>query len=143
VFLKILVAVDGSPPAARALEEAADLARSENSLLTLLTVAPPVSALVSRAGVSTESMRDELDEWAGRVLRAAAATLPDDVVAHTLQRRGHAGPEIVAEVERGAYDLLVLGTRGRGRAQEGLLGSVNGYVHFHARVPVLSVPGPD
>jgi nucleotide-binding universal stress UspA family protein len=34
----------------------------------------------------------------------------------------------------------VLGTRGRGRAQEGLLGSVNGYLHFHASVPVLSVP---
>jgi len=57
-----------------------------------------------------------------------------------VQRSGHVGPEIVAELERGHYDLLMLGSRGRGRAQEGLLGSVNSYVHFHARVPVLSVP---
>jgi nucleotide-binding universal stress UspA family protein len=36
--------------------------------------------------------------------------------------------------------LIVLGSRGRGRAQEGLLGSVNGYIHFHTHVPLLSVP---
>jgi nucleotide-binding universal stress UspA family protein len=140
MFLNILVAVDDSPAAARALEQAVDLARAQNSLLTVLTVAPPVSPLVARAGVSMEAMRDELDGWATRVLREAAATIPDDVTAHTVQRNGHAGQEVVAELSRGTYDLLVLGTRHRGRAQEGLLGSVNGYVHFHARVPVLSVP---
>ena len=66
--------------------------------------------------------------------------LPDDLLAHRVQPTGHAGPKILEEIERGHYDLVVLGSRGRGRAQEGLLGSVNGYLHFHARVPLLSVP---
>ena len=105
-----------------------------------MTVAPPAGAYVARAGVSTETMRSELESWAEDILKAAAAGIPDDVIPHRVQRTGHVGPEIVKELERGGYDLIVLGSRGRGRAQEGLLGSVNGYVHFHSRVPLLSVP---
>jgi nucleotide-binding universal stress UspA family protein len=140
MFLNILAAVDGSSSSRRALEQAIDLARALNSNLTLITVAPPLSHYVTLAGVSSETMRDELDKWAGRTLTEAAAAVPDDVTAHTVQRNGHPGPEIATELERGHYDLVVLGSRGRGRAQEGLLGSVNGYLHFHSRVPLLSVP---
>jgi nucleotide-binding universal stress UspA family protein len=140
VFLNILVAIDNSDSARHALEQAIDLARAMNSKLTLITVAPPLSHYVTRAGVSGETMRKELDKWAEDILRKSAATVPDDVVVHRVQRGGHAGPEILREAERGRYDLIVLGTRGRGRAQEGLLGSVNGYLHFHSRVPILSIP---
>jgi len=140
VFFNILVAVDGSRSSARAVEQAADLARVMNSKLTLITVAPPLSAYVTLAGVNSETMLEELDRWAAEKLAEASAAVPDDVIAHTVQHRGHAGPEIIKELERGSYDLVVLGSRGRGRTQEGLLGSVNGYVHFHSRVPLLSVP---
>jgi nucleotide-binding universal stress UspA family protein len=140
MFLNILAAVDGSPSSRRALEQAIDIARTMNSLLTLISVAPPQSHYVTLAGVSRETMRDELDKWAERVLAEAAAAVPDDLIAHTIQRIGHAGPQIATELERGHYDLVVVGSRGRGRAQEGLLGSVNGYLHFHSRVPILSVP---
>jgi nucleotide-binding universal stress UspA family protein len=140
MFLNILAAVDGSSSSHRALGQAVDVARAMNSKLTLITVAPPLSHYVTLAGVTSETMRGELDKWARRILTEAAAGVPEDVIAHMVQRRGHAGPEIATELERGNYDLVVLGTRGRGRAQEGLLGSVNGYLHFHASVPVLSVP---
>jgi nucleotide-binding universal stress UspA family protein len=140
MFLKILAAVDGSSSSRRALEHAVEIARAMNSTLTLITVAPALSQYVTLAGVSRETMRDELDRWAGRILAEAAAAVPDDVIAHTVQRSGHAGPEIAAELERGHFDLVVLGSRGRGPAREGLLGSVNGYLHFHSRVPRLSVP---
>lgn len=143
MFLNILVGTDGSPPAARAVELAIELARAGNARLTLMTVAPPISSYVTLAGLAPQAMSTELDHWAAHILEEAAATVPDDVIAHRVQGRGHAGPELVEELERGAYDLIVLGSRGRGRAQEGLLGSVNAYVHFHARVPLLSVPPPD
>jgi nucleotide-binding universal stress UspA family protein len=140
MFRNILAAVDGSQPALRALRYAVDLARSGNAKLTLIAVAPPVSGYVTLAGLSSEAIAGELDKWAGQAVAAAAAAVPSDVAVHTVQRRGHPGPEIVAELERGGYDLVVLGSRGRGRAREGLLGSVNGYVHFHSHIPVLSVP---
>jgi nucleotide-binding universal stress UspA family protein len=140
VFLNILAAVDGSPSSSRALEHAIDIARAMNSMLTVITVAPSSSRYIAVSGVSNDAMREELDEWARGVLADAVDAVPDDVIAHTIQRSGRAGQEIAAELERGHYDLLVLGSRGRGRAQEGLLGSVNGYLHFHSRVPLLSVP---
>jgi len=140
VFLNILVAVDGSRSSDRALESAVELARAMRSKLTILTVAPPLAHYVTFAGVSSETLRRDLDRWAEKILNEAAALVPDDVIAHRVQRTGHAGPEILAEIKRGEYDLAVLGSRGRGRAQEGLLGSVNLYLHFHAHVPLLSVP---
>ena len=36
-----------------------------------------------------------------------------------------------------------LGSRGRGAARAGVLGSVNGAVHFHTNVPMLSIPVQD
>jgi nucleotide-binding universal stress UspA family protein len=140
MFLNILVGIDGSASSLRALDHAAALARAGNAKLTLIAVAPPVSSYVTLAGVSPENMKAELDRWAGSILDKAARRVPEDVLVHRIQRRGHAGPEILEELERGHYDLIVLGSRGRGRTQEGLLGSVNGYIHFHSRVPLLSVP---
>ena len=140
MFLNILVALDGSASSRRALEQVIDLARAMNSKLTLITVAPPVSHYVPLSGVSSETMRRDLERWASDVLAEALAAVPDDVIAHKVQPTGHPGPKILEELERGRYDLVVLGSRGRGRAQEGLLGSVNGYLHFHAHVPLLSVP---
>src|SRR5262249_40404137 len=90
--------------------------------------------------ISPETMKAELDNWARSILDEAVRAVPDDIPAYTIQGSGHAGPELLKELKRGGYDLIVLGSRGRGRAQEGLLGSVNGYIHFHAHVPLLSVP---
>jgi nucleotide-binding universal stress UspA family protein len=143
VFLNILVATDGSPSARRALAIAVELARAGNARLTLITVAPPTSSYVTLAGVAPETMRSELEKWATGILEQAAAEVPDDVVVHRLERTGHAGHEILRELRKGGYDLVVLGTRGRGRAQESLFGTVNGYVHFHAHVPLLTVPGDE
>jgi nucleotide-binding universal stress UspA family protein len=140
LFLNILVGIDGSPSSQRALEYAIELARAENARLTLMTVAPPAASFIMLAGVMPEAMREELDKWAQGQLADAVRTVPDELNPHTVQGSGHPGPEIVKELKRGGYDLIVLGSRGRGRTQEGLLGSVNGYVHFHTHVPLLSVP---
>lgn len=140
MFTNILVGLDGSESSQRALEHAIDLARSKDAKLTLMTVAPPVATYVTLAGVSIDTMSAELDKWAVNVLDEAARAVPPEITANRVQGRGHAGPEILKELKRGGYDLIVLGTRGRGRTEEGLLGSVNGYIHFHAHVPLLSVP---
>jgi nucleotide-binding universal stress UspA family protein len=138
-FLNILVAVDGRS-SSRALEVAVSLAELGNAKMTLITVAPTASSYVTLAGVSPRTMQAELDKWAATTLLEAAEKVPDKIAAHTVQGTGHAGPVILKELKRRNYDLVVLGTRGRGPAQEGLLGSVNGYLHFHSKVPILSVP---
>jgi nucleotide-binding universal stress UspA family protein len=142
VFLSILAATDGSPSARAAVRHAADLAHAFNAKLTLITVVPPISTYVTLAGVPPERMHLELERWATNVLAEAAASVPDDVIVHRVQPTGHPGPEIMKAIRRGDYDLVVLGTRGRNRTQEGLLGTVNGFLHFHAPLPILSIPDP-
>ena len=140
MFLNILVGIDGSASSNRALEHAVQLARAGNAKLTLMTVAPPVASYVTLAGVSSDRMKAELDRWASDLLERATESLPDGVSAHRIERRGNAGHEIVKELQQGR---LRPGRARIARArthEEGLLGSVNGYVHFHSHVPLLTVP---
>lgn len=141
MFLNILVAYDGSPSARVALEQAIDLARAQGSVVTVLTVAPRVSGYAAISGVSPERLKDEAEAWATDRAKEAVAAAPDDVLVHWLVRAGNVGEEIVKEAKRGAHDLIVLGSRGRGRVESEVLGSVNAYVHFHAKVPLLSIGG--
>ena len=142
MFRDILVAFDGSRAARVAFEQAVDLARTQNAKLTVLTVAPPVGSLTARAGVDPAQMREELDGWASRLAREAAGSAPDEVIVHHVARKGYVGEEIVKELGAGTYDLVVLGSRGRGRVESNLLGTVNGYVHYHSKVALLSIQAP-
>jgi nucleotide-binding universal stress UspA family protein len=138
-FLNILVAYDGSPPGRAALEHAYEVARTQNSKVTVVTVAPPVARFAALGGVSTDGVRAELDEWASRTVRDAAEAAPDGVIVHTVQRRGKVATEVVAEIQAGCYDLVVLGSRGHGRIRSEILGSVTAHVHFHSHIPMLSI----
>jgi nucleotide-binding universal stress UspA family protein len=71
------------------------------------------------------------------------SSAPEGVSVQTMKREGQVGEEIVAEISSGAYDLLVLGSRGHGRVSSEILGSVNAHVHYHARIPTLTIDAPD
>jgi len=143
MFRSILVAVDGSPTARHALQEAVDIARAQGARLTILTVAPPVPTLMPVAGGDPRGIQDNAEEWAAGILRDALAAVPEDVEVHTVLRTGYASHEVVDELRGGDYDLVVLGSRGRSATRAGVLGSVNGAVHFHTSVPMLSFPTED
>ena len=110
LFRNILVAYDGSAGAQAALRQAFHLARSEQA-----------------------------DAWAARMAREAVDAAPDGVIVHHVARQGHVGEEIVKELEARVYDLIVLGSRGLGRAASNVLGSVNAFVHSHSRTPLVSI----
>jgi nucleotide-binding universal stress UspA family protein len=143
MFNNILVAYDGSSSSRAAAQQALELAQANNAQVTVLSVAPSVTPLAGLSGVNIEELDAELKQWAERTAREAASTAPDEVNVHTVMRSGHPGEQIVAEIEAGGYDLVVLGSRGRGRLTTELFGSANGYVHFHSRIPLLSISGDE
>jgi nucleotide-binding universal stress UspA family protein len=139
MFSKILVAYDGSPTSRSALTQAYELAQAEDADVTVVTVAPTVAPLAAIAPVSIDGLRAELDRWARRTVDEARAAAPDGLTVRAVERSGHVGDEIVAEIESGDYDLVVLGSRGHGRLATEILGSVNNHVHYHSNVPTLTV----
>jgi len=138
-FHRILVAVDGSRHADLALAMAIALADRDRSRLTILTVIPNVNetaAMAYGAGVDPVALQVDADRGAEKTMRAALESVPDDQPVESVQRRGHAGPEIVAQVKDGRHDAVVLGARGLGRIGS-LFGSVSRHVLHHAGVAVF------
>jgi nucleotide-binding universal stress UspA family protein len=143
MFNNILVAYDGSSSSRAAVQQAVALAKTSDAQVTVLSVAPSVAPLAGLSGVNIDELGAELEQWAERTAREGASTAPNELNVHSVTRSGHVGEEIVAEIEAGGYDLVVLGSRGRGRLASELFGSANGYVHFHSRVPLLSISGDE
>ena len=137
MYRNILVALDASEIAAQALAEAAELALALNSRLTIISVAPDLPSAAYRAGIDVKALEAEVLAEAEALMREAVDSLPEGLPVTTVVRRGNPGAEIVGQIERGDHDLVVMGSRGRGRVTSSLFGSVAAHVHFHSRVAML------
>ena len=141
MFRNILVAVDGSPHADRALDEAIDIARASHAKLTIVTGAaePRTASMVALAGGAAAALGPALMQHAERVVRAAADRVPDDVSVTTILTDKPIRQAILERIEEGRHDLVVMGSRGRGTVRSAVLGSVSHHVLHHSPVPVLVV----
>lgn len=139
MYRSILVAVDGSPAAAAALEQAIDLAREEGARLTLISVAAPPRWRAASPYYVLYAGDEELERQARTNVERAEALVPEDVPVSTVVRRGPAAKQILARAEDGQHDLIVIGSRGLGAAGSFLLGSVSRELLAHSRFPVLVV----
>jgi nucleotide-binding universal stress UspA family protein len=132
----IVVPLDGSALAERALAYATSLVTGRDGRLVLVrSTAPP--AVPSRGAltlsVSPEQARADLDAVAER-LRAQGFGVVTRLSPDT------AAPAILAAAAAERADLIVMATHGRGGLRRWLQGSVADTVLQQARVPVLLVP---
>jgi nucleotide-binding universal stress UspA family protein len=139
MFRNILVALDHTDTAQRALRNAGELAIALNARLTIISVVPEVPGYAYRAGVDVARLESEAETETDGLLREAVDSLPDDLPVTTILKHGHVGEQIVKQVEEGNHDLLVMGSRGLGRVASSLFGSVGAYVHYHSNVAMLVV----
>ena len=141
MFRNILVAVDGSPHADRALDEAIDIARGSRARLTIITGAaePRTASMIAMASGAAAALGPALMQHSERVLRLAVERVPDDVPVTTVLTEEPIRPAIVKRIEQGGHDLVVMGSRGRGAVRSAVLGSVSHFVLHHSPVPVLVV----
>lgn len=144
MFKKILVAIDGSPASANALDTALELAkqaRGDVRLVSVADVTPPATVEPSYIDFGEYDKavravaRDALRKGERRA--NAAKVKADSVIRETLGR--DVSGEIVAEAQRWHADLIVLGTHGRTGLARLLLGSVAEAVSRHAPTAVLLV----
>lgn len=137
-FSRILVAIDGSEGAGRALGTAIDLARLSGSSLSALAVEGPLPVYAATIGEVDEAKREK-DAFFGRVAADAKRLAAEAGVEIEIQLRpGHAAELIVRHAEELGADLVVVGHKGH-FLQDYLLGSTADRVAHHARCPVLIV----
>jgi nucleotide-binding universal stress UspA family protein len=136
VYRSILVPLDGSPLAERALPYAEHLARVSGARLLLVRAAlahslPGTGPLQSEA----QAVRE-----AERYLKEAAARLATAPVVETAMFYGEAAEAILEEIHLRKTDLVVMATHGRSGLGRWLFGSVAEQVLSHVEVPLLLVP---
>jgi nucleotide-binding universal stress UspA family protein len=153
---RVLLATDGSDGAISAARKALELVGrdAEVSLLTVVDIRPEIAAGTAATGIGVEPLAvpmaspevtaelgEVLDEHGDEALERTARELQlegDRLVAH-----GDAATEICRVAEEGNFDVIVVGSHGRGLVKRVLLGSVSHHVVQHAPCPVLVVPVSD
>jgi nucleotide-binding universal stress UspA family protein len=117
VFHRILVGVDDSPAAGRALERAVELARDGHGRIGLLTSAPHPPLILATSPVVPPASRSQLCEemvkWACGCVEAATALVPDEIPVTKLVTHGEPCAALRQEAEKGCWDLIVVGQSAR------------------------------
>jgi nucleotide-binding universal stress UspA family protein len=119
---RILVPLDGSPEAARSIEQACVIAARANAKVTVLHVVDVSEWAAPVTHTYEDQSQYEREAWADEFLRSsfAHAPRPPEVRAEVAMRRGDPGSEIAKFAEDDDCDLVVAAWGGRlspGRAR--------------------------
>ncbi len=144
MFERILVAVDGSEHALKAVDLAVDLAQKYGAELAIVSVYRPLkvpdsthSLVRSRAAAQPTA---ELKALAKEVVAEAVERADKlGVPGRGMVERGHPARTIVETAERFDADAIVMGSRGLGDMGGLLLGSVSHKVSSLAKCSVIII----
>lgn len=116
MYHRILVAVDDSSAARKALARAVELVEEGHGRLGLLSSAPkppPLAPGPVALPVSLRQLEDELLAWAQRNVEDAARLVPEEIPVTKLVTRGAPGRALLREARTGCWDLIVVGEEHR------------------------------
>lgn len=147
MFKRILVAVDGSDVAERALEESIKLARELQAHLRVVYVVDIINISLGADFPYPAEMSEAIARRGQELLRKAGAVaskagIPVETGLIEIDTLGQRIPEtIAADAEAWPADLIVIGTHGRRGLSHLFLGSVAEGVVRVATKPVLLIRG--
>lgn len=143
MFSRILVAVDGSAFADRALKYGVDLAKRYSAKLIVVHVVLRrfYAVTPSEAGVlATTVFVKEMEAEGREIINRADAYVKGEGVDHECRLlQGVPAEEIVKVADSEKADLIVIGSRGLTEVRAFLLGSISDKISHHAKCPVLIV----
>ncbi len=138
--MRILVGTDGSSYSEKAIEFAAKLANMTSSKLAIVHVVPTVPSTKEEI---IELIKEELGspEDAGKryLERGAEIAKKHGIKADKKLLEGYPADELLKEAAAGKYDLILVGSTGKGKINELLLGSVSSKLAHHSKTSVLIV----
>jgi hypothetical protein len=135
---RILVAVDGSRYSDNIVDQAISMGRICNSVIFAISVIEVFTGTLALAPEIEEQLSNEARETLERIKRKVEA---ENIECETIVRiDGQAYIPIVEEAEKRNIDLIVMGTHGRTRLKNVLMGSVTQKVIGNAPCAVMVVP---
>jgi len=135
---KILVAVDGSEPSLHAARLALALAQATGAQLTITyCVAPMLIPGQVPFTVVADVVKAEVER--GKQLLEETARALGDPSIRTAMLEGSPAERIAEEAENEDFEMVVVGSRGRGAVARVLLGSTADRLVHICRKPVLVV----
>jgi len=139
--MRILVPVDGSKTALKALKHACKLFRNFEDLnVTLMSVHDDIALRNARSLVGSKAVDEYLKQLAEQDLDTSRKLLDKEGIAYTVAiRTGHVAQEIVQLADSERFDLIVMGNKGRSALRDLLIGSVAQRVLAQAKTPILLV----
>ncbi|HEY8257425.1 MAG TPA: universal stress protein, partial [Gemmatimonadales bacterium] len=140
MFRSILVPLDGSPFAERAIPWASHIAKHTGAKLRLTLVHEPPAAPLDKASTQLfTSVELATRKSARSYLRLLQAKLKEGGARLTsaVTLTGKPGPALARYVQEMGIDLVVMTTHGRGGLQRAWLGSVADYMVHNSKTPVL------
>jgi len=138
VFDNVLVAIDGSEGAQRALDCALSLVERLGGKLTAVAVEGKLPAYAATAG-EVDEVKQEKDRFFHRVLEEAESQARERGVEMKAELvPGHAAEVISHYAKAHGHDLIVIGHKGHFLGDY-LLGSTADRVAHHAHCPVIVV----
>lgn len=134
---QVLYATDFSDTAHRAFKYLEELVRSGCETVTLLHVQD-----ITRIKKHLEHKLEEFNQIDRERLEMLKSKLVELGAGHVDIKLpyGHPTAEILAELSRKNYSLIIMGSQGRGFIKEIFLGSVSHHIAREAKVSVLLVP---
>lgn len=147
MFKQILVGVDGSDSANRAIRTACDIAQHYDGQVTLVHVphgeaaAFALGAVAGYHAATTMPSYEEVEEAGQKILDAAMAEADENGCKNVsaYMPHGDASTEIIEHAERIGADLIVTGRRGLSQMSNLLLGSTTQRINQFAKCACLSV----
>jgi nucleotide-binding universal stress UspA family protein len=133
---KILVAVDGSEASMHAVRTAVVLAKGLNATLTIAHVVPP-TFVPPEVPFAVQPWTEEALAAGEKLLEAAARD--SGMACERMNVTGSAAERLAEIADTGNFDLVVVGSKGRGAVSRMLIGSVTDRLVHISNRPVLVV----
>jgi len=141
----ILALIDFSRTSHQVVIRAGDLALFYDAKCWLLHVATPDPDFVGYE-IGPQYIRDhraeEMKEEHKKLEVFKAELLQKNIDCEIVLVQGQTNPTIMQEIDRRNADMLVLGSHGRTRLYDLLVGSVCEYLLRYSPVPLVIIPGP-
>ncbi len=140
MFSKILVAVDGSDISYRALDSALFLSERLGSKITAIHVIEKVPTVYIQSQKILDEILETYKNESQKILdECSSIATKKGIAINTTLLEGNPASTILEFSQMEKYEVIIIGSRGKGHFKELILGSVSSKILHHSLCPVLLI----